>query len=98
VLRRLASRELGYEPRHDTRRTQASRAWLTNGLVNNEGKWLVAGGRGVQRKISRHRTAILLFGIWGPYEIKKEAFDLAVKRERLLDGIPTKIPNSTFFI
>jgi hypothetical protein len=25
-------------------------------------------------------------GIWGPYEIKKEAFDLAVKRKRLLDG------------
>ena len=25
-------------------------------------------------------------GIWGPYEIKKEAFDLAVKRKQLLDG------------
>jgi hypothetical protein len=25
-------------------------------------------------------------GMWGPYEIKKEAFDLAVKRKRLLDG------------
>jgi hypothetical protein len=25
-------------------------------------------------------------GLWGPYEIKKEAFDLAVKRKRLLDG------------
>jgi len=37
-------------------------------------------------------------GIWGPNEIKKEAFDLAVKRKRLLDGILTKIPNSTFFI
>jgi hypothetical protein len=24
-------------------------------------------------------------GMWGPYEIKKEAFDLAVKRKRLLD-------------
>ena len=25
-------------------------------------------------------------GMWGPYEIKKEAFDLGVKRKRLLDG------------
>ena len=25
-------------------------------------------------------------GMWGPYEIKKEAFDLAVKRKLLLDG------------
>jgi hypothetical protein len=25
-------------------------------------------------------------GIWGPYEIKKEAFDLGVKRKQLLDG------------
>jgi hypothetical protein len=25
-------------------------------------------------------------GMWGPYEIRKEAFDLAVKRLRLLDG------------
>jgi len=25
-------------------------------------------------------------GIWGPYAIKKEAFDLAVKRKQLLDG------------
>jgi hypothetical protein len=25
-------------------------------------------------------------GLWGPYEIKKEAFDLGVKRKRLLDG------------
>src|SRR6266850_7554368 len=25
-------------------------------------------------------------GVWGPYEIKKEAFDLAVKRKQLLDG------------
>jgi hypothetical protein len=25
-------------------------------------------------------------GMWGPYEIKKEAFDLAVKRKKLLDG------------
>jgi hypothetical protein len=25
-------------------------------------------------------------GMWGPYEIKKEAFDIAVKRKRLLDG------------
>jgi hypothetical protein len=25
-------------------------------------------------------------GMWGPYEIKKEAFDLGVKRMRLLDG------------
>jgi len=25
-------------------------------------------------------------GIWGPYEIKKAAFDLGVKRKRLLDG------------
>jgi hypothetical protein len=25
-------------------------------------------------------------GMWGPYEIKKEAFDLAVKRKNLLDG------------
>ena len=25
-------------------------------------------------------------GMWGPYEIKKEAFDLAVNRKRLLDG------------
>jgi hypothetical protein len=25
-------------------------------------------------------------GMWGPYEIKKQAFDLAVKRKRLLDG------------
>ena len=24
--------------------------------------------------------------MWGPYEIKKAAFDLAVKRKRLLDG------------
>jgi len=24
--------------------------------------------------------------MWGPYEIKKEAFDLGVKRKRLLDG------------
>ena len=27
-------------------------------------------------------------GMWGPYEIKKEAFDLAVKRKQLLDGGP----------
>jgi hypothetical protein len=25
-------------------------------------------------------------GMWGPYEIKKDAFDLAVKRKQLLDG------------
>ena len=25
-------------------------------------------------------------GVWGPYEIKKDAFDLAVKRKQLLDG------------
>ena len=25
-------------------------------------------------------------GMWGPYEIKKEAFDLALKRKQLLDG------------
>src|SRR3979490_1533686 len=25
-------------------------------------------------------------GVWGPYEIKKEAFDLGVKRKQLLDG------------
>jgi hypothetical protein len=25
-------------------------------------------------------------GMWGPYEIKKEPFDLAVKRKQLLDG------------
>jgi len=25
-------------------------------------------------------------GMWGPYEIKKEAFELGVKRKRLLDG------------
>jgi hypothetical protein len=25
-------------------------------------------------------------GMWGPYEIKKEAFELAVKRKKLLDG------------
>ena len=31
----------------------ASRARLTNGLVNKEGKWLLPSGRGVQRKISR---------------------------------------------
>jgi hypothetical protein len=31
----------------------ASRARLTNGLLNNEGKWLLPSGRGVQRKISR---------------------------------------------
>ncbi len=30
----------------------ASRARLTNGLVNNEGKWLLPSGRAVQRKIS----------------------------------------------
>src|SRR5258707_15701851 len=31
----------------------ASRARLTNELVNNERKWLLPSGRGVQRKISR---------------------------------------------
>jgi hypothetical protein len=31
----------------------ASRARLTNGLVNNAGKWRLPSGRGVQRKISR---------------------------------------------
>jgi hypothetical protein len=31
----------------------ASRARLTKGLVNNDGKWLLPSGRGVQRKISR---------------------------------------------
>jgi hypothetical protein len=25
-------------------------------------------------------------GMWGPYEVRKEAFDLGVKRKRLLDG------------
>jgi hypothetical protein len=30
-----------------------SRARLTNGLANKEGKWLLPSGRGVQRKISR---------------------------------------------
>ena len=25
-------------------------------------------------------------GMWGPYEIRKEAFDLGVKRKKLLDG------------
>ena len=25
-------------------------------------------------------------GMWGPYEIRKEAFDLGVKRKQLLDG------------
>jgi hypothetical protein len=27
-----------------------------------------------------------VIGMWGPYEIKKEAFDLAVKRKQLLEG------------
>ena len=31
----------------------ASRARLTNWLVNKEGKWLLPSGRGVQQKISR---------------------------------------------
>ena len=37
------------------------RARLTNGLVNNEGKWLLPSGRGVQRKIS-HESNLLLIG------------------------------------
>jgi hypothetical protein len=48
----------------------ASRAWLTNELVNDERKWLLPGRRGVQRKISRGvkrlaiwvATGALLFG------------------------------------
>jgi hypothetical protein len=38
---------------HNTDRRAASCTRLTNGLVNNEGKWLLRSGRGVQRKISR---------------------------------------------
>jgi hypothetical protein len=29
-------------------------------------------------------------GLWGPYEIRKAAFDLGVKRKLLLDGETTK--------
>ena len=36
----------------------ASRARLTNWLVNKEGKWLLPSGRGVQRKISRRVKAL----------------------------------------
>ena len=38
---------------NNTDERAASRARLTNGLVNNEGKWLLPSGRGVRRKISR---------------------------------------------
>src|ERR1700730_15065557 len=31
----------------------ARRAWLTKGLVNKEGEWLLPSGRALQRKIKR---------------------------------------------
>src|SRR5271169_3244052 len=38
---------------HHTDGRAASCTRFTNGLVNKEGKWLLPGGRGGQRKISR---------------------------------------------
>ena len=46
-------------PINNTHRRAASRARLTNELVNKEGKWLLPGGRGVQRKISRRVKPLL---------------------------------------
>ncbi len=52
--RPISCSELGEMNRiNDTEGRAASRARLTNGLVNNEGKWLLPSGRGVQQKISR---------------------------------------------
>src|SRR6266567_8335560 len=53
---------------------RASRARLTHGLVNNDGKWLLPSRRGVQRKISRRvkplaswvATCALLFSLCVP--------------------------------
>jgi hypothetical protein len=59
---------------NNTDERTASRARLTNGLVNNDGKWLLPSGRGVQRKISRRvkplaswvATCALLFSLCVP--------------------------------
>ena len=59
---------------NNTDERTASRARLTNGLVNNDGKWLLPSGRGVQLKISRRvnplaswvATCALLFSLCVP--------------------------------
>jgi hypothetical protein len=41
-----------------TGRCSASPAWVTTGLVNNKGKWLLPSGRGVPRKITRRTNPL----------------------------------------
>lgn len=40
----------------------------------------------LQNTLQLCANAKLSLGMWGPYEVKKEAFDLGVKRKRLLDA------------
>src|ERR1700730_460089 len=69
---------------NNTDERTASRARLTNGLVNNDGKWLLPSGRGVQRKISRrdkplacwYAACALLFSLCVPIhaELKVDVY------------------------
>src|ERR1700730_4067023 len=70
----MARNLAGMNGSNNTDERTASRARLTNGLVNNDGKWLLPSGRGVQRKISRRvkplaswvATCALLFSLCVP--------------------------------
>jgi hypothetical protein len=53
VLNAHTRRSLSVSRINNTDARAASRARLSDGLVNNEGKWLLPSGRRVQRKISR---------------------------------------------
>jgi hypothetical protein len=53
VLNAHTRRSVSVSRINNTDARAASRARLSDGLVNNEGKWLLPSGRGVQRKISQ---------------------------------------------
>ena len=57
-------------------------------LIAGSNKCPVSPGRSftLAETLKLAANAKVAIGIWGPYEIKKEGFDLAVKRMRLLNG------------
>ena len=57
-------------------------------LIPKENKCPISVGRNfrLDETLKLAVNARNAVGMWGPYEIKKEAFDLGVKRKQLLDG------------
>ncbi|MBV9106691.1 MAG: hypothetical protein JO313_11775 [Verrucomicrobia bacterium] len=57
-------------------------------LIPKENKCPISVGRNfrLDETLKLAVNAKNAVGMWGPYEIKKEAFDLGVKRKQLLDG------------